>query len=170
MLTSDQLKQLKSENELLQLQLDDVNYMISIREDELEILRNKAKQAIKLQSQLEGTFDQLQQLQNIIGEKQQQVAGSNRREAAMENEILQSISIEKEYYTIQSKFASANAALTDVNLQLAESAQVYKQLAIANARIAELESSLEIASEEKELLQYDLMKMKKQNEKLLSGL
>ena len=170
MLSDEQIKQLISEKEHLQLQLDDVNYMIGIREDELEILRNKAKNAVMLQSQLEGTFNELGQMQQIIGEKQHEAAGAKRREAAMEEEIIQSISMEKDYYDIKSRFASASAALDDINGQLAEAAHIYKELAKANQRIAELESNLEIASEEKELQQYEIMKLNKQIDRLQKGL
>lgn len=169
MLSDEQIKQLKSENELLQLQLQDVNYMISIREEELEILRAKAKNAVRLQSQLEGTFNELGQMQNFIGRKQQEAEGAARREAAMEEEIIQSINMERDYYDIKSQFASANAALSDINHQLSEAADIHKELAKANAHIAELESSLEIAAEEKELLKYELEKQKKQNERLQQG-
>lgn len=169
MLSDVQIKQLKSENELLQLQLQDVNYMIGIREEELEILRDKAKDAVMLQSQLEGTLDGIGQMQNFIGRKQQEAEGAARREAAMEEEIIQSLNMEKEYYDIKSRFASTSAALIDINSQLSEAAHVYKELAKANTRIAELESSVEIIEEEKEHLAYELVRLKKQNERLQQG-
>lgn len=170
MLSENQIRQLKSENELLQLQLQDVNYMISIREEELELLRDKAKNAVRLQSQLEGTFGELEQMQNFIGKKQHEAEGAARREAAMEAEIIQSISMEKDYYDIRTKFASANAALTDINIQLSDASQIYKELANAKSKIAELESRLEIAEEEKEYLRYELDKLKNLNNRLQQGL
>ncbi len=163
MLSEQQIKKLRSENELLQLQLQDVNYMISIREEELEILRAKAKNAVMLQSQLEGTFHELGQMQNIIGRKQQEAEGAARREAALEEEVIQSINIEKEFYTIRDKFQSANAALNDLNNELSEVSKVYKELAKARARISELQSLLEIGEEERELLLHELQKLKKQS-------
>lgn len=169
MLSEAQIKQLKSENEFLQLQLQDVNYMIGVREEELEILRSKAKDAVMLQSRLEGTLDELGQMQNFIGRKQQEAEGAARREAAMEEEIIQSLNMEKEYYDIKSRFASTSAALIDINSQLSEAAHVYKELAKANTRIAELESSVEIIEEEKEHLAYELVRLKKQNERLQQG-
>src|SRR5687768_13504739 len=117
MLSDEQIQKLKAENDLLQMQLADVNYMISIREDELEILRSKAQHAVKLQSQLEGTFNELGRMQNFISEKQQLLEAAKRREFAMENEIIGSISIEQEYHDVKSKFESATAALDDINLQ-----------------------------------------------------
>jgi hypothetical protein len=170
MLSEEQIKQLKSENELLQLQLQDVNEVIAIREEELEILRTKAKNAVRLQSQLEGTFDELGQMQDIIGQKQQAIAGAARRETAMEDEIIQSISMEKEYYDIKSQLASTSAALNDINGQLSDAMHIYKELAAANARIAELESTLEIAAEEKDLLKYELEKAKKLHQAFREGL
>lgn len=166
MLSEEQIKHLKSENDLLQLQLEDVNYMIGLREEELEILRAKAKHAVMLQSQLESTFDELGQMQQFIGKQQQQAEGASRREAAMEDEIIQSINIEKEYYTVRDRFASATAALNDINTELTDAANIYKELAKANSRIAELESSIDIATEEKKLLKYELQKEREKNETL----
>lgn len=169
MLSEEQIKQLKSENDFLHLQLEDVNYMISIREDELEILRAKASLAVKLQSQLEGTFNELGQMQDFIGRQQQAAAGAARREIAMENEIIQSISMEQEYYTIKGQLASASAALTDIDGQLSDALNMYKELAGAKKNISELKSILEITIEENELLKYELDKMKRQNQKLQEG-
>ena len=53
MISNNLLQQLQSENELLQLQLQDVNEMIKVREDELEILRKTAAHAVMLQSRLD---------------------------------------------------------------------------------------------------------------------
>ncbi len=169
MLPAELLDKIKSENELLQLQLQDVNYMISIREEELDILRAKANNAVQLKSELEGTYNALGQMQEIIGQKQHEAQGAARREAAMEEEIIQSITIEKEYLDIKARFASTHTALDDIKDQLSEANTVFKDLSIAHSKIAELESRLEIAEEEKELLQYELSKQKKITEKLQQG-
>ncbi len=119
---------------------------------------------------MEGTFDQLGQMQQFIGQKQQEAEGAKRREASMEKEIIQSIDMEKEYYTIKSQLSSTTAALHDINEQLTDNANIYKDLAKATARIAELESSIDISTEEKEFLAYELEKLRKQNERFQQGL
>jgi len=159
MLSNDEIQQLKSENRLLQIQLNDINEMINIREEELDILRKKAAYTISLQSTLDGNLEEITQMQLFIGEQQRKVAGSVRREAAMENEIVQSLEMEKEFYTIRDKYQSARAAITDLDNELAETSSMYRQLAASNARVAELESSLEIALMENERLKAKIEKL-----------
>jgi len=145
MLSEDEIQQLKSENELLQLQLQDITEMINIREEEIQVLRKKAAQTVELRSELDGNLEEINQMQNIIGDQQRKAAGAAKREVAMENEIIQSLEMEKEFYTIRDKYESARAAITDLDNELAETSSMYRQLATAISRVAELESSLEIA-------------------------
>jgi len=145
MLSEDEIQQLKSENELLQLQLQDITEMINIREEELDILRKKSAYTVMLQSTLDGNLEEINQMQHFIGEQQRKVAGAAKREVAMENEIIQSLEMEKELYTIRDKYQSAKAAIDDLDNELAETSSMYRQLAASNSRVAELESSLEIA-------------------------
>ena len=159
MLSADEIQQLKSENELLQIQLDDITEMINIREEELAILRRKAAYTVELQSTLDGNLEEISQMQHFIGDQQKKMAGAAKREAAMENEIIQSLDMEKEFYNIKDKYTSAKAAITDLDNELAETSSLYRQLAASIARVAELESSLEIALMENDHLKERLEKL-----------
>lgn len=158
MLSNDEIQQLRSENELLQLQLQDITEMINIREEEIDILRKKSAFSVLLQSTLDGNLEEITQMQQFIGDEQRKVAGAAKREVAMENEIIQSLEIEKEFYTIRDKYESARAAITDLDNELAETSSMYRQLAASIARVATLESSLEIAIMENEHLKQQLEK------------
>lgn len=163
MLSGDEIQQLKSQNELLQIQLNDINEIINIREEELGILRNKVVLTTSLKSTLEGNLDQILQMQHIIGEQQRISAGCLKREAAMEDEIVESVRIEKEYFEIKEKYESSKAANRDLDSELAETAGMYLKLAASNGKVAELESSLEIAMMENKLLREkmeELIKLK----------
>jgi chromosome segregation ATPase len=160
MISEDQLKKLLSENEFLQVQLQDVNEMIAVREEELELLREKARIATETKSRLETTYEELSYMQNLIGKQQQKAEGAARREASMEEEMLDSMRMEKEYYGVRDQFNSAVTALADIRLQLAEASLLYRQLADSQRKIAELESTVDIIKEEKELLQFELNKLK----------
>jgi len=166
MLPEEEIKKLRSENEHLQLQLQDINYMLTVREEELELLREKAKQTVQMKSTLEGNYNELAQMQTFIGTTQQKVFGAARREAAMEEELIQSLHIEKAYYTTRKELASVTAAFTDVDAKLDEAGNVYRELENANRKISELESLNDIATEEKEFLVYEVEKLKKQNKLL----
>ena len=163
MLSEEEIQQLKSENELLQIQLQDITEMINIREEEIQILRRKAAQTVELRSELNGNLEEITQMQNIIGDQQRKAAGATKREIAMENEIIQSLEMEKEFYTIRDKYQSAKAAITDLDNELAETSSMYRQLAASISRIAELESSLEIAALENKHLKEKLEMLSKDN-------
>lgn len=159
MLSNDEIQHLKSENELLRIQLDDITEIINIREEELEILRKKAANTVLLQSTLDGNLEEISQMQEIIGEKQLKISGALKREIAMENEIIQSLDMEKEFYNIKNKYESARAAITDLDNELAETGSLYRQLAVTISKVAELESSLEIALLENKDLKEKLEKL-----------
>ena len=161
MLSKHDIQQLQSENELLKLQLEDISEMINIREEEVGILRKKAAYTVLLQSTLDGNLDQITQMQNLIGEQQRKFAGSVKRESAMEDEIIQSIEMEKAFYTIKEKYESSKAAIKDLDNELAETASLYRQLAASISRVAELESSLDILQMENQHLKEDLEQLKK---------
>ena len=163
MLSTGDLQQLQSENELLKIQLNDISEMINIREEEVDILRKKAANAVLLQSTLEGNLNQIAQMQLLIGEEQRKAAGATRRETAMEEEVIRSIEIEKSYYTLQEELDSNKVALKNLNNELAETASLYRQLSESMSRVAELESRLEMIQLENMRLKDKLEKLSKQD-------
>jgi chromosome segregation ATPase len=162
MLSNDEIQQLRSENELLKLQLQDITEMINIREEELEILRKKSAYTVLLKSTLDGNLEEITQMQQFIGEQQRKVAGAAKREIAMENEIIQSLEMEKEFYTIREKYESARTAIKDLDNELADTTSMYRQLAASISRVAELESSLEMTLMENRHLKEEVEKYKSQ--------
>lgn len=162
MLSEDLLRHLKSENELLQIQLQDLNYMIKIREEELDLLRVKANQAVALQSRLDINLDEFYQMQDQIGKEQDRADAAAQREISLESELLRSIEMETELYNMRDQFTSTKAALADANEEVNQMASVYKELANLKARIRELESNLEIASLETTYLKEEVDKYRQQ--------
>lgn len=159
MFSKDEIQQLKSENELLQIQLQDITEIINIREEELEILRKKSAYTVMLQSTLDGNLEEISQMQEFIGEQQRKTAGAEKREASMENEMIQSLDMEKEFYNIRDKYESARVAIADLDNELAETTSMYRQLSASIARVAELESSLAIAIMENDQLKEKIEKL-----------
>jgi hypothetical protein len=152
MLSEDIIQQLKSDNALLHVQLFDLTELIQIREEELEILRTKAAQVAALQSNLDENIYQLEQMQLFLGDQEREVAGANRRELSMETEMLESLQMEKDYYTLSDKLKSTRAALEDVSEQFAEASALFREVATLKSTIAELESKLEIESLDNQFL------------------
>jgi hypothetical protein len=166
MLTEKQLEQLKAENELLQLQLEEVNGIIAIREEELAILRQKMQNVTEMQSRLDMNLLEFEQMQNTIGEKQQEAAGDANRLEEMENELLGSIRMEKNYYNMLDENISLQANLKDTNSELEEAAFLYKKVRQLTTALTETKSNLEIAQIEIESLKADLIEVNALNSAL----
>ena len=164
MLSNEQVLQLISENELLQIQLKDVNEMIEVREEELDLLRKTAAHARDLKSRLDANLYQIEQMQNRIGEDQRLAAGAARRESALEIEMIGSLKMETEYYGLTDQFASTKAALEDINREVYETKGLYARLAQLTTRVAELESNLEIAALDNSFLKEELERNRKELE------
>jgi chromosome segregation ATPase len=169
MLSEKQLDILRSENELLQIQLDDVNQMIQIREEELELLRNRAREAAAMQSQLDQNLHEFEQMQLHLGKCQQKNSGQSERLEALENELYQSIKEQLGAAETLKHFKSMEANLNDTSNELQEIAAVYHQLVSIKKTAAAAQSELEIAYMEINSLKEELAEAKALSEMLLQN-
>jgi hypothetical protein len=151
---------LKKENEQLQFELNDLEYLISLREEELMMLKNKVASINELQSRYDQQLYHMEQLQHFVKEEQKKNIGAVKRENATEEELIQSIAIEKEYYSLQEQLKSSMIALEDTNNQLTDAVGMYKKLKDMKNKIASLESSLEIAQLDNQFLKEELEEIK----------
>jgi len=151
---------LKKENEQLQFELNDLEYLINLREEELLMLKNKVASLTELQSRYDQQLYHMEQLQGFVKEEQQKNIGALKRENAMEEELIQSIAIEKEYYNLHEQLKSSMIALEDTNNQLSDAVGMYKKLKDMKNRIVALESSLEIAQLDNQFLKEELEEIK----------
>ncbi len=167
MLTERQIEILRSENELLQIQLDDVNMMIKVREEELDLLRKRAADAAAMQSQLDSNLMEFEQMQNSIGFSQQKNEGFTHRLEEMEQELYDSIKDQLKSAEKVKDFESLEANLLDTTNELQEAAAVYKQLRDMKSKLAAIQSDLEIANMEITSLKEELAEVKALNEMLI---
>ncbi len=167
MLTDKQIQALRSENELLQIQLDDVNMMIEVREEELELLRHRAQEAAAMQSRLDNNLNEFDQMQRSLGDIQQKNSGNLQRLEEMENELFESVKEQIKYADSLKEFNSVEANLLDTNNELQEAATVYRRMAEMKTQLAASQSNLEIATMEIESLKEELAEVKAYNALLL---
>jgi oligoendopeptidase F len=167
MLTEKQINGLRSENELLNIQLEDVNTMIKVREEELELLRERAKEATEMQSKLDNNLNEFEQMQISIGNCQQKNDGHYMRLQEMENELYESVKEQLKYANTLREFNSLQANLDDTNNELQEASAVYKKMAQMKTTLAQTQSNLEIALMEIESLKQELAAQMALNEVLL---
>jgi len=163
MQSEDYIKDLKKENEELQFQLKDLEYLIQLKEEELADLRRASQQVAELQSKIDQNLYQFEQMQLLISEEQKKLQGALKREASMEQELIDVIGIEKSYYEIKEKFNSTKTALHDITEQMNEAATIYQQWISLKKKVAELESNLEIVNLDNQFLKEELSENKKGN-------
>ncbi len=162
MLREDFINELKIENEELQFQLKDLEYLIQLKEEELADLKKTSQNIIELQSKLDQNLYQFEQMQNFIGNQQQQAEGALRREASMEEEMIDSMKAEKSYYEIREEFKSNKLALNDLNQQMNEVVALYHQITDLKNKITSLQSDLEISNLDNKFLKEELFNYKNQ--------
>ncbi len=145
MLTAEQIDILKSNNELLQLQLEDVNNILNARERELDLLREAQKQFTALQSRIEINLQETEIYKSQF-EKQQEISRVNDvRLEALENELsqnlLQLVKAKKELDSLK----AVEADLAYTNSELKEADKAYTDLHEIKLELAKTKSLLELA-------------------------
>jgi chromosome segregation ATPase len=143
MLSEEQIKKLISANDSLQVQLEDANAMLAAREQEIELLHNEIADATALRSRLDGQRDEIESIQNRLGEKQQAAKGAEERELELHQELTEMALLNKQYNELLQDYAYLQSRYNDIQEQLASQNERNAQLQQIASRIGELESILE---------------------------
>lgn len=142
MLTQDQLKQLISANQSLQVQLEEANMILSEREEQLLILRENAARNNELQSIADARLDELYSMQNLIGKKDQEAAGAEERELELQQELTEAARLQQQYNALAEQYDYLQARFDDLEDALASLKHKHLLLQQIAAKIGELESHL----------------------------
>lgn len=142
MLTTEQVKQLILENELLQVQLQEVNEVLFEREQELLLWKENNAETSNLQSRLDMQLDELQSMQNLIGLKQQQAEGAKERELQMYEELTESAELLRQYNELLQEHIYLQTQLAGLKLQVEDLKAGNLRLQKIADKIGELESQL----------------------------
>ncbi len=150
------IQKLTEEKESLLLQVADLNYLLELREEELNELKNSSKSLQELKSKIEEQLYDFEHMQNLLGQQQQLAIGQSNREIAMEKELLNTLDKEKSYYTLKEQFHSTSVALSDLQTQLKDMMNIYKELLACKNKLAASESNLEITLLDNQFLKEEL--------------
>lgn len=144
------------EKDDLTYRLNDLEYLIQVREEELAQLRSAAAGISELNSRISMNLLEMEQMQRLIGDQQHQAAGAARREASLEEELLLSVAQEKALYDLRQEFRSVTAELDFLTTEWQAATACQKELADARARIRQLESELELTTLDQGFLREEL--------------
>ena len=143
MLSADQIQQLIKENKGLQQELQEVNYILEIKEQEIAELKKIAATTTEMRSLLDTRLDELEMMQNHIGNQQQRAEGAEDRELELQQELTAAIQLQHQYNDLFQQYTYVNTQLTDVQEELAAVKKKNKMLQQIAVQVGELESTLE---------------------------
>lgn len=147
---------LLSENELLKIQLNDLEYLIHTREEELELLRKQAADAIKMKSLMEIRLLDIEQMQNNMSEAIRREEAGKLREANLDKEIKEILDFESQYADLFRRLKVAQNELHYLSNELDEANRQVHISLFMKSRIAELESRLALAEQERDRIGEEL--------------
>lgn len=128
MLTEKHLQQLKSENEFLQLQLEDVNVAIKQKEEELNLLRDTVGMAAELKSKLDSNLLELNQIQSDNAIRDEHGIYSEIRLEELEKELFDTLKDQQKCKDAFKENQSLQASLHDTTNELNEASSIYKMM------------------------------------------
>ena len=156
----ENIDDLMSEDNSYALQLQDLEYMIQLREEELLEMKATVTKLAELQSKLDSQLIAIEHLQNIIGNHQQKEVGFLKREASMEDEMLQSIEGESAFYQLQKKLESNEIEINKQMRELKEAVELYHDISDLQKKNTALESALEMANLDNQFLKEELEELR----------
>ena len=148
-----EIKQLLSQITSLQLQMEEADMLISVKDEELALLRQQQAKVAELKSQLDGKFAELQSLQYQVELEQYRAEGGLVREKDLETELLDTLGIYGRYATLLQQFTHTQIQLEDAQAEIELLKNNNRHLEIAATRSANLESRLADALDENRILE-----------------
>ena len=133
MQTPDEIKKIIAENDSLKVQLQELNEILSIREEEIQILNQNVADIAVLRSQIDGQQQGINSLKNHLTKKELQAIGAYSREQDLEKELVDASKLLQDYGKLKQDYAYILTQVNDLEDRVVE----------MNKRNAELEKSIE---------------------------
>ncbi|MEJ7611533.1 MAG: hypothetical protein WKF88_10190 [Ferruginibacter sp.] len=151
---------LKSENELLQLQLEDLIDTLKKREEEINLLGDATESAASLYSRIDNTLTEIDQLiynNELAGQK---TVAAEAQSEELELTLIREIRERQKAQTAGLKTDALRTELDIISGELEETLPVYQQLQTATAELSELNSRLSMLESENASLKTELEEWK----------
>ncbi|GAB2838581.1 hypothetical protein [Ferruginibacter profundus] len=161
MLSAAQIQQLMAENDSLQVQLEELNYILLQREQEIARLKENNAADAELRSVLDMQLEELQLMQNRIGKHQQKAEGAEEREFELHQELSQTVKVQQQYSDLFQQYTYINTQLEDIQAELAKVKKRNAMLQQIAVKIGEMESTVENITMERDELKARLAELEK---------
>lgn len=150
---------LQSENEFLQLQLEDLNKTVRQKDEEISLLADDMDSAAALQSLIDNNLAEIAQLKYNNSLTVEKAAGLETLNETLENDLLAEIRSGHKNEKLLQEMDSVKANLEAANEELEQSSVFYQRILKLKAALAEATSNIE-------LLQMEIVSVKEENEEL----
>lgn len=151
----DQLDYYKSENNSLKVQLQECLLLIQAREQTVRMFQEVADSDLSTKSLFDMQQQELLQLKDFINRLQETASSNLQRETEMEKQLNNSAMTEMQLQVIQEQSQSLQLQLESMQQDLMQLQYNLNQELQNNSKLTELESLLQMAQEEIELLKYN---------------
>ena len=166
------IRMLVSENEFLQLQLEDINLVLKRKDEEIDMLADEGETAAYLRSKIDSNLIEIEQLKYYVDQASQKSLGLEMLNEELELDLLSQMRGRQKEQQSLKEMDSVKANFEVVTEELNEAAALYKMLQALKEKLSEAKSiaslkeieNLELKKEVKEQRELiDLLKTKKRS-------
>lgn len=158
MFTEVQFKRLLSQNESLQIQLDEVNSVLAARDKQIESLQKQLAEAKELRSKIDGQQEEIENFHYLLYTKEKQASGELKRETGLRQDDLDELAILKnKYKQLLQQYTNLTSRFTEAEEQITILTAEHFDLEKTAAKIGQLQSIIENSRLEREALKKKLL-------------
>lgn len=150
------IPELRKEITLLQKQKEELQYLLTLKEEEIQEWKSQPDSIPALYSKLQERLYDFEHLQQVIEKLRRELQSSGNREANMEDELIRQLSVETLHDELKVKYRSVQAAILNIQNDLNEAMELYQTLAAQEQLIAEWKSKWELANLDNQFLRDQL--------------
>lgn len=160
------IRMLVSENEFLQLQLEDINNELKKKDKEIDLLAEDNETAAYLRSKIDSNLIEIEQLKYYNQEAQQKNIGLEALNEELEVDLLQQMKGRQKEQQALKEMNSVKTNMEVITEELNEAASLYKKLQTLKEKLAEANSKALLAETENEELKKEVREQRELIESL----
>ena len=154
------IRLLVSENEFLQLQLEDINLELKKKEEEIDLLADDNETAAYLRSKIDSNLIEIEQLKYYNAQALQKNVGLETLNEELEVDLLQQMRGRQKEQKALKEMDSVKTNMEVITEELNEAASLYKKLQNLNEKLAEANSKALLAEIENEELKKEIQEQR----------
>lgn len=154
------IRLLVSENEFLQLQLEDINLELKKKDEEIDMLAEDMETAAFLRSRIESNLIEIEQLKYYNQQALQKNVGLEALNEELELDLLQQMKGRQKEQQSLKEMDSVKTNMEVITEELNEAAALYKKLQTLKEKLAEANSKALLAEIENEELKKEILEQR----------